>query len=145
MARVTCLHHSFAAPEGPVQPETGQDAGECRETAPPCGPPVRTAAARVVRVTFAAAVRVAAVIKQSFDTAQTRGIVDDTVRGDEARIVANPRVRQRPRLLARFTTAPAALRTQDGGPGGTFGRERFLAERGGRRRLLGNRRDRRRR
>jgi hypothetical protein len=138
VSRVAHLDHVFAPPQGPVQPEAGEDEGEGPEAAPAGLPPVGAAAAGVVGAGLSgAAVRLGAVVKQGLDAAQTRGVVDDGVGGEQAAVVAHPPLGQRPRLLAGVAPAPTALRAHDGGPGDAFGRRRrrLLAKRR-RRRLL---------
>lgn len=112
VSRVGRLDAALAGTQGPVAEQTGQGSGERGQTTPAGEPPVRATAAGVVG-TRGASVRVRTVVVEGLDAAQARRVVDDSVRGAQALVIAHPARGQGPRTPARFAPAPAALRADD--------------------------------
>ena len=119
--RVTHLAQRDASLERPIAQQARHDKGERAEAGPPGGPPVARAGARLVRAATgrladssaaaaaaAAAVPVHAMIKQSFHAAQARSVIENSLGGAEALVVAQPLAGQRGRLPARLATTSTA-------------------------------------
>ena len=115
VSSVTELAQRYAALERPIAQQTGHDEREGAETGPPGRPFVAGARAGLISATThpfavdpARAAPVHAVIEQSFHTAQTGSVIEDSVRGAEALVVAQPFAGQRRWFPAGFAAATAA-------------------------------------
>lgn len=129
--RVAGLDEPLARPKRPVATQTGQHERQRGQTPPSSHPLLGPAPARLVRARLPAIRVVRTMVEEAFNAAQTRGVVDDSVRGTQAMVVAEPRRRQRSGLLANLAPTPAALRTHDRGPSRTLeSRRHVLTERG---------------